>query len=167
MIHELDPLKIFGLITKAITLLNDNGLLFIFDCETIKSPELNSIPWEASEFSSLIGMIFKYFAGCNPADWIASYTLSSTIAWELSFSRNYINIPNEDLITLFTRSKNEARELVFEILNSKKGTCHDNLVALSRSVAETGKESQEAPHALHVFWAVSHYLEDHNENTYH
>lgn len=157
-IHEISPSSLSQIFVNCLMRLSERGCLFIYDMESLPSPELGAVLWTAPEIRSILTKIFEEF-GCvkyRPA--IGTWSHKTCDGWNVQVKRKHIDFPegyakkNDHVIMMTT---NHIETILKEKFSQIKGA----LESLTKFGAETSEESQAKEKLLFDYWAVSRALE--------
>jgi SAM-dependent methyltransferase len=157
-IHEISPHALSSIITNCIIKLSDHGCLFIYDMESLPTPELGAILWTAQEMRAILEQIFNEFGCSKYRPSIGVWSHKTCDGWNAQIRKQHIDFPENhtdkvsDVITNVT-------SYVTKILENKLKQIKGALESLTRFGSETTEESQTKEKLLFDFWAVSRALE--------
>jgi ubiquinone/menaquinone biosynthesis C-methylase UbiE len=158
-VHEISPHNLASILYEAALRLSNKGSLFIYDMESLPTPELGAVPWRRHEVAEIIKALLDGLGvqGYEPA--IAGWTHRTCSGWSLQLIRRHLNISQETIkknkaqVILNTRKKIEA------ILNRKYDECKKALESLTYYQSETSEETAAEANLLYDFWALSRAIE--------
>lgn len=157
-IHEISPASLSKIIINCLTRLSDRGCFFIYDMESLPSPELGAVLWTAIEVRSILTKIFMDF-GCEkyrPA--IGTWSHKTCDGWNVQVQRPHIDFP-ESYIERTQAVIDSTAKHIEELLRGKFYQVTGALESLTKFGSETGEESQTKEKLLFDYWAISRALE--------
>lgn len=157
--HEIHPQKFSKIVLGAIKRLNSNGLLFIYDMESLSNPELGALPLKGIEVKRLLDSILSSAGSTfkvSPSTW----THRTCKGWSLVINRNYLGVPNKNFDDntpeILVSLNNEVRNILYCRLDE----CKQVLKTFTNYGTETGDEEEQKQVALYEFWALNRALEE-------
>ncbi len=87
--HELQPGAFANIFIDSILRLTDSGELFIYDMESLKTPELGALPWRGAEIGKLLNSSFETLGTefrAHPSTW----SHSSCKGWTVTIQKQYV-----------------------------------------------------------------------------
>ncbi len=157
-IHEISTSSFSRIIINCLTRLSDRGCLFIYDMESLPSPELGAVLWTAPEIRSILTKIFIDF-GCEkyrPS--VGTWSHKTCDGWNVQIQRQHIDFPDGYLERANEVIGSTARHIE-ELLKDKFRQVTGALESLTKFGSETGEESQAKEKLLFDYWAISRALE--------
>ena len=157
-IHEFSPLFIPQLLFESTIRLNENGVLFIYDMESLSKLELGAITWTCDE----IHEILKTFLICleiteyNPKP--GKWRHKSCNAWNIQIQREYLDISDENLLSNKQEIIDKTLEKVSGIMATKIEINTKSLESITKYGPETDEEEEAIIKLLYEFWSLNRML---------
>lgn len=154
-IHEFSPFVIPHILFECLIRLTTNGLLFVYDMESLPSLELGAVTWTREEIHELSNAflinlgIKDYFP--TPGKW----RHSSCDGWNLQINRDYISISDEDLLKIKDEAIEKTKIQIVDILKRKLSECEKSLESITMYRAETEDEDKLKQKLLYDFWSLT------------
>jgi SAM-dependent methyltransferase len=96
-IHELNPRFLPSLVINLILRLAPEGILYIYDMESLSKPELGAVTWDGNDFKTLLILIFEQYGCAIPLLTVQRWNHSSCSGWSVSINRKHLGI-TDDLV---------------------------------------------------------------------
>lgn len=157
--HEVHPQKFFEIIYGAIKRLNVNGLLFLYDMESLSNPELGALPLKANDIKRLIETILGTAGSgfkASPSTW----SHRTCKGWSLVINRNYLGVSNEELEKSTTNILDVLHDEIQTMLSKKIIECKQVLETFTSYGTETSDEEEQKMTSLYEFWSLHKALEE-------
>jgi SAM-dependent methyltransferase len=151
--HELQPGAFANLIIDCILRLSERGELFVYDMESLDTPELGALPWKGSEIAELINEIFSELGleyKINPSIWHHK----TCNGWTITIQREYIQKTNDEIKAAKPALLNKIDEKINYILDTRFNECNKMLQAYCKYGVDTIGEEKSKLNALYEFWAI-------------
>jgi SAM-dependent methyltransferase len=94
--HEFQPGAFATILLDSLVRLTQSGELFIYDMESLNTPELGALPWRSSEIGKLLNLVFEVLETefrVHPSIW--SHT--SCKGWTVTIQRQYIGKTDQEI----------------------------------------------------------------------
>jgi ubiquinone/menaquinone biosynthesis C-methylase UbiE len=157
-LHEIAPLMVPTILLDCIDHLSADGILYVYDMESLHPPELGAVPWKCSEIQSIIDALLDAMAVKAYKPFAASWAHSRVHGWSFSIDKTLISA--ELSATPYREEAiKSANEKVVEILKRRRFECHSALESLTRFGATTEKESAQKIDLLYEYWSIQLALE--------
>lgn len=156
--HEISPTSFSVIIYESILRLTDEGELFIYDMESLTSPELGALPWTVEEIKDLISTLLKEMGSsfeAHPNSW----QHSQVKGWTLTIPKKYLGVSDDTLNDVKDKVINAVNTKIKEIIEKRFIRCQKLLTSLCKYGSETGSEENEKVSALYEFWALYQAME--------
>lgn len=153
--HELAPWTFSDTVYESLIRLLPKGQLYIYDMESLITPELGALPWSGPEIKELMAILFKELGSkfeSPPNVW----KQSQCQGWSLTIQKEFIGVDDVTLIEKKDAVIKKLDEKVDEILKDRYVNCNNLLKTLCKFGAGTGSEEQDKISKLHEFWAISY-----------
>jgi hypothetical protein len=157
-VHEIDPNNLAGVLVDATLRLTENGILYVYDMETIEPPELGAIAWKAAEFQGIIGAMLGAFGAGEYRPSVQRWEHKTREGWSVALYRQHLS-NQVDVNALRGAAECATTEKITELLKTKLDTCKTVLENLTNYGPETADEQSTEQSLLHDFWAMSRALE--------
>tara|TARA_R110001599_G_scaffold91528_1_gene240501 strand:- start:1053 stop:1898 length:846 start_codon:yes stop_codon:yes gene_type:complete len=153
-IHELSPLEIPVILFDCIIRLNENGILFIYDMESLPFQELGAITWTREEIHEVLKVFLKEIGTkYNPTP--GKWKHKSCNGWNIQLNRSHFKIDNETLLENRAAIIKNTQEQVLSTLSQKLKNCKASLESITKYGAETEEEENLKQKHLYDFWAIN------------
>ncbi|TYQ15201.1 UNVERIFIED_CONTAM: methyltransferase family protein [Acetivibrio alkalicellulosi] len=153
--HELHPNAFVSLVLDSFKRLTSSGQLFIYDMESLTTPELGAFPLRGNEITSLLNTIFECLNTVYRVH-ASVWSHKTCKGWSIIINRAHISIENE----IFDKEKkaitNKIKLKIDDIIQSRCKECVDLLTTYTIYGADTAEDEQLKLVALYEFWAL-HY----------
>jgi hypothetical protein len=157
-VHEIDPNQFASVLIDSILRLTPNGVLYIYDMESIVPPELGALSWKASELREICVTLTEALQVSSYDPSPNRWQHSSRNGWSLVIQREHLGTP-ENLGTLRNSAVKAIDLKIHELLQSKYSLCESALESLTNYSSETAEEQTLKQDLLHEFWALRRALE--------
>lgn len=151
--HEIQPGCFACLFLDALLHLSDSGELFIYDMESLTTPELGALPWRNQEIDELINAAFHTLGTvfrAHPSAW----DHSSVRGWSVTIQRHYIEVTNETIIEKRAEISERLEGIIDKLLDSRLKECSKVLESFCKYGADTAQDENDKISALYEFWAL-------------
>lgn len=159
-IHELRPHIISSLIINLIVRLNSPGILYIYDMETLPTPELGAVPWEGYEVKEILQSILT---GLGIEDYQLvpqKWNHTSCSGWSININREHLKISNDELLKNHEQATKAGALVITEKLNFKLKATREALEVLTTTGAENEEEELNKVKLLYSLWSLIRALEE-------
>jgi SAM-dependent methyltransferase len=157
-VHELRPHSLARILLEAIVRLDESGCLFIYDMETLASPELGAVLWTGSEFGELLGSVF-HALGCSEYEpTVGSWVHKSCAGWNAQIHRKHLKLPS-NVIDSLESAVDKTVDSIAGLLGRKLKNTKDALEGLTRYGPQNAAEEADKPRLLNDLWALTRALE--------
>ncbi len=153
--HELHPNAFVSLVLDSLKKLTRSGQLFIYDMESLTTPELGAFPLRGIEITSLLNTIFESLDTIYRVH-ASVWSHKTCKGWSIIINRAHINIENETLDKEKEVITNKIKLKIDNIIESRFKECVDLLTTYTVYGADTAEDEQLKLTALYEFWAL-HY----------
>lgn len=151
-VHELNPKIWSKLIIDSLIKLSDSGELFIYDMESLDTPELGALPWSGSDIDQMLNSTFEVLGIDYRVD-TSTWRHTKCNGWTLIIQREYINVSKEEII----KKREELYErITYEIdvlLDKKLFNCEKVLNEFQRGI-RVANDKKEIEAYLYEYWAL-------------
>lgn len=158
-IHEVAPTQLASAVVDAVLRLSDRGILFVYDMERVKPPELGAVPFSAHDFqavsSALIGSLTENDYRPEASGW----QHSTTRGWNVQIQREYISVNHEALAAKRAPAIAVTEQAIKGVLRRRLSQCREALDLLTKFGPDTAEEQDDREHLLYEFWAITRALE--------
>lgn len=151
--HELHPGAFANMFLDSLLRLTNTGELFIYDMESLKTPELGALPWRGSEIGKLLNSAFEVLGTkflVHPSTW----SHSSCKGWTVTIQRQYVGKTDQEITDLRQPITERLEKEIDEILISRFDECNRLLESFCRFGTETADDVNAKQSALYEFWAL-------------
>ena len=157
-VHEIRPRKLAGVLVDAILRLSPNGVLFIYDMETIDPLELGAVPWSGGDLTEILRHTLTAFEVETYDPPVNHWQHRTRDAWSVQIHRNHL-VSKGLLASLRNSAESAAAQAIMNLLKNKYARCRAALENLTTYGPETADEQTTKETLLHEFWALSRALE--------
>lgn len=157
-IHEVNPNDLAAVLVDAVLRLGPNGVLYVYDMESIEPSELGAVAWSAGEFQCIVQAMLSAFGVTGYTARVQHWNHRTKNGWSLALYRQHLGISPEAGAVRQT-AEAATKHKVIELLNAKLSTCKSVLENLTSYGPETADEQSAEVTLLYDFWAVSRALE--------
>ena len=158
-IHEIEPARLASLLVSCMGRLGDTGVLFIYDMETIKPPELGALPWNGDDVRRIVHRMLDALGASAYRPEIGRWNHKSCDGWNVQIHRQHLNVSRTDALTKNSEAVAKTRDEISRILARRLTECHASLETLTTCGAETAEEQDAKERLLYEFWSLSRALE--------
>lgn len=151
--HEIQPGCFACLFLDALLRLSESGELFIYDMESLMTPELGALPWRKEEIDELINAAFDTLGTAfraHPSTW----KHSTVRGWSVTIQRHYIDVTNETIVEKRNELSERLEGIIDQLLDSRLKECNKVLEAFCKYGTETAQDENDKVSALYEFWAL-------------
>jgi hypothetical protein len=158
-IHEIEPSRLANILVSCITRLADTGILFIYDMERIKPPELGALPWSRDDIRRIVYRVLDALGASEYRPEIGRWNHKSCDGWNIQLQRQYLCISRTEASTRNDDAVGNTSKEISSILAGRLKQCIASLDALTIHGAETVEEQESKERLLYEFWALWRALE--------
>jgi len=160
-VHEMDPNTLASVFFYSLQRLKDKGELFIYDMNSLESPELGAITWEESEMKEIFTHFLKLFDQKNSPPVCGTWRHSSCKGWNVRINRAFYKFNGNVLDDPKEAEKiiANAGDKILEVIKRKLELVRAALDSLTICGAESINERSEIQTKLFEFWSLSRSLE--------
>ena len=157
-VHELRPTMIGSLLVALLLRLSGNGILYIYDMETLPTPELGAVPWDGDDFKKLLIGIFADL-GCQAIPLLVQrWEHSSCSGWSVNLHRNHLQVSDDKIVAGSDKAIDGAKATIAQILAFRLHTTAEALEALTRFGPDNEEEKRRMTKLLYDFWSLERAL---------
>jgi SAM-dependent methyltransferase len=156
--HEIQRGAFASIIIDSLVHLSSNGELYIYDMESLTSPELGALPWRSAEIGNLLNTAFEILGTdfrVHPSVW----SHSSCKGWTVTVQREYIGKTDQQIIELKGKISEKIDTEICLALESRFSECNKILESYCRYGTETADDAAAKLSALYEFWALHRAME--------
>lgn len=160
-VHEITPEQIAKTFVAGLCRLKYNGIMFIYDMESLPDPELGAIPWDGKDIEQVFHSVLKV-AGIKtyyPA--VSIWPHKSCKCWHMQINRSHLKITPKALKARRKQMIDIASDKLRFLLKKRLIDIHQALSAACRYGAESDEEQIEIERLLYYFWSISRALGNH------
>lgn len=158
-VHEVAPTQLAEALVDALLRLSGRGILFVYDIERVKPPELGAVPFSAHDFQAVSGALIGSLTDNDYSPEVSSWQHSTTRGWNVQIQREYISVSDEDLEAKRTSAIAATEEATYGVLRQRLAQCREALDVLTKYGPDTAEEQDDREHLLYEFWAITRALE--------
>lgn len=158
-LHEFDPKEIPEFLLHAILRLSTEGILFLYDMESLPSFELGAVTWTFEEIQELISFLLKECGvnnGYEPS--AGKWKHKSVTAWNSQIQKKFLGVTDEQLLKVLPNVIENGKKKMNQILERKLQNCQERLGILTEYGAENQEEEEQKIKLLYDFWSLNRYL---------
>jgi ubiquinone/menaquinone biosynthesis C-methylase UbiE len=154
-VHEISPHNLASILYEAVSRLSDRGSLFIYDMESLPTPELGAVPWRSHEVAQIIKALLDGLGvkGYEPA--IGKWTHSTCNGWNLQLIRRHLNVSRETIKKNKAQAISKTQRKIESLLLRKYEECEKALESLTYCQSGTDEEASAERNLLYNFWGLS------------
>jgi hypothetical protein len=153
-VHEIRPGFIGNLIIDLILRLDEGGVLYMYDMETLPVPELGAVPWDGSDVKKLLLTIIKTLGGNELPLITQTWEHSTCTGWSVNLQRNQLHLSDENIAARAKEAAKSAAGTIEEILRAKVKVAAAALEALTRYGARSEEDRRRAAKSLNEYWSL-------------
>lgn len=157
-IHEIEPSSLSTILFDCLHRLTPDGSLFIYDMESLPSPELGAVPWKGAEFAAIIEALLQGIGVTGYIPPIGRWSHRTCKGWNAQVEKRHVLREVEHIETRRNEAVAAATKKIIEILDRRERECQSALESLTRFGSATGNESAEEIAALYEYWALQRAL---------
>lgn len=157
-VHEMTPQQIANIFVTSISKLKQEGLMFIYDMESLQNPELGAIPWEGKDIEKVFHDVFRAAGVSAYFPTVAIWPHKTCKGWNIQIERKYLKIPQRTLESKRVQMLDVASKGIQDILERKLIKIHRALSSAARYGLDVGEEQKEIVELLYEYWAISRAL---------
>jgi hypothetical protein len=158
-IHEIEPTRLAGILFNCLCRLTNDGSLFIYDMESLPSPELGAVPWKGAEFARIIGTLLHAVGVSGYSPPIGRWTHRTCKGWNAQVEKKHILRETVNIQDQRTEAISATTVVIVEILERRAAECRSVLESLTRfGSITTGSETAGEMAALYEHWALDRAL---------
>jgi ubiquinone/menaquinone biosynthesis C-methylase UbiE len=158
-VHEISPHNLALILYESILRLSEDGSLFIYDMETLPTPEMGAIPWQKYEVSEIITALLAGLDVQSYEPAVGQWTHRTCNGWNLQLQRRYINRSREAIKKNKNQAVESTRNKIVEIIRRKYDECTRALESLTLNQSETNREDAAEIKLLYDHWALRRAIE--------
>jgi hypothetical protein len=158
-VHEVTPTQLAEALVDAVLRLSDRGILFVYDMERVKPPELGAVPFSAHDFQAVSGALIGSLTDNDYRPEVSSWQHSTTRGWNVQIQREYISVNHETLVAKRAPAITATEQATHGVLRRRLSQCREALELLTKFGPDTAEEHDDREHLLYEFWAITRALE--------
>jgi hypothetical protein len=158
-VHEIEPVRLAGLLVSCVGRLTDSGTLFVYDMERIRPPELGALPWNRDDIRQIVFCMLDSLGASTYRPEVGLWNHKTCNGWNIQLERQHLNVSRVDAAGRIGPAVQKTGALVSQLLQRRLTECRASLETLTTCGAETVEEQEEKERLLFEFWAVSRALE--------
>lgn len=158
-VHELRPGRVGSLLVALMLRLTGNGILYIYDMESLPLPELGAVPWSGDDFKKLLIGIVTDLGSQAVSPIVQRWRHSSCLGWSLNLNRSHLQISDDAIIANSEKAVAGASAAILEILKVRLQSTAEALEALTRYGPDNEEEKRRITKLLYDFWSLQRALE--------
>ncbi len=156
--HEIQRDAFATILLDSLVRLSPNGEFYIYDMESLISPELGALPWRSSEIGNLLNLAFEVLETdfrVHPSVW----SHSSCKGWTVTIQREYFGKTDQQIIDFRSEISEKLDTEIGAVLESRYSECNIILESFCRYGTETADDAAAKTSALYEFWAIHRAME--------
>jgi SAM-dependent methyltransferase len=158
-VHEIAPDRLAGLLVHCVGRLSNQGVLYVYDMERIKPPELGALPWSRDDIRQIVHCVLNALGASTYRPEIARWSHSTCDGWSVQIHREHLDVTRPNCNQNGDVAVQQAREEITRLLKARLNNCRSALESLTVHGAETAEEQEDKERLLFEFWAISRALE--------
>ncbi len=151
--HELQPGAFAQMLLGSLLRLTESGELFLYDMESLRTPELGALPWRGAEIGRLLNSAFEVLGTefrVHPSTW----SHSSCKGWTVTIQRQYVGKSDQVITDLRQPITERLEKEIDDILTARFNECNRLLESFCRFGTETADDVNAKLSALYEFWSL-------------
>lgn len=157
-IHEFNP-NIFGrILVECILRLSVNGVIFIYDMESLPERELGAIPWEKGDIARIVTKLLNEIGVKDYKPEPGQWKHSSCTAWNIYLQRQYFSVEMNEVVLRKEAIIDSVNKEIKILIKQKHESAKKALEAMTDFGPDSGPE--EVINLLYRFWALSRVMEE-------
>lgn len=159
-VHEITPIRLAGLLVHCIDRLTESGVLYVYDMERIKPPELGALPWSREDVRQIFYCVLNALGVTTYRPEIVRWSHSTCYGWSIQIHREHMGVAhsvtagNRDVAVQRTQAE------ISLLLQARLNNCRGALESITVYGAETAEEQEDKERLLYEFWAISRALKE-------
>jgi hypothetical protein len=153
-VHEIEPRALATLLVHCLGRLTDTGMLFVYDMDRLKPPELGAVPWNRDDVRTIVWRLLDDLGEAAYRPEVGLWSHRTCNGWNVQLERQHLGVSSEDLINRATGAILKTEKEILQILQRRLAECRAALEAVTKRGAETGSEEDEKQRLLFEFWAL-------------
>lgn len=158
-VHEIEPIRLATLLVTCLRRLTDTGMLFIYDMERIKPPELGALPWNRDDMRHIVLRMLDALGASAYRPEVGLWNHRTCNGWNVQLERHHLGVSRDDAGQRIQAAIHDTRDEVTQLLRRRLSECRASLETLTVYGAETAEEQDEKERLLFEFWSLSRALE--------
>jgi len=158
-VHEIAPDRLAGLLVHCVGRLTEQGVLYVYDMERIKPPELGALPWTRDDIRQIVHCVLNALGGSTYHPEIARWSHSTCYGWSVQIHREHLGVTRSDSDKNGDVAVQQTQAEIARLLEARLHNCRSALESLTVHGAETAEEQEDKERLLFEFWALSRALE--------
>ncbi|TGM74273.1 class I SAM-dependent methyltransferase [Leptospira mtsangambouensis] len=154
VVHELPPKLLASLLINILNRLTENGILYIFDMETLNPLELGAIPWKKHEIIEIIKTFYIEIETPSYIPEVSQWKFKSTQGWSYTLQRRHIKISHEEILKNKQRIITNVEKQIEKQIQIKFEMTKNILTAHTETDSETSEDKKHIYTSLYDFWAL-------------
>jgi ubiquinone/menaquinone biosynthesis C-methylase UbiE len=151
-LHEFSPRSIAKLLYDVVVRLDQNGILFIYDMETLPDFELGALTWNASDIKEIFQSMFNSMSVERYLPEPGRWKHSRCTAWNINIQKDLLGVDQQELIERETDIVTATEETIKGIIETKYRDAVSRLNALTRHRDEDDELTTDIDEILREFW---------------
>lgn len=158
-VHEIEPDSLARLFANSVRRLAGDGILFVYDMERVKPPELGALPWAGSDIRTIARMLVAELGAPDYHPGVGRWHHRTVDGWNLQIARKNLAVSDEELDARLPDAITATGLEIKALLGRRLADCTTTLEAFTAHGVETAEEQDDKEHLLHEYWALSRALE--------
>lgn len=157
-VHEITPEQVAATFASTLCRVSGNGIVFMYDMESLPTMELGAIPWLGKEIEQVVHRLLLESGESTYRPTVATWPHRSCVGWNLQLNRSHLTVPPEALQLRRAQMVAGASGLIRELLGKRLSDVHQALSTASRYAERDGDEQADVQRLLYDYWAISRAL---------
>lgn len=148
-------MQLATLLVECVGRLSPDGVLFLYDMERLKPPELGAVPWRSEEVRSIVFILLDTLGAGPYRPEVGGWQHTNVSGWNCQIRRAHMGLADAALAAAAQAAINATSARIAELLREKLDALARQLENLTLYGAETPEEEAAKVDALYEFWSLT------------
>lgn len=157
-VHEISPEQVASTFVSTLCRVSDDGIVFMYDMESLPALELGAIPWLGKEVEQVFHRLLSVAGEDTYFPTVATWPHKTCVGWNIQLNRSHLNVTAETLRSRREGMLSGASSLIRELLGKRLLDINQALSTASRYADRDGDEHADVQRLTYDYWAISRAL---------
>jgi ubiquinone/menaquinone biosynthesis C-methylase UbiE len=157
-VHEITPEQVAAIFVSTLCRVNDDGIVFMYDMESLPALELGAIPWLGKEVEQVVHRLLLEAGENTYRPTVATWPHKTCIGWNIQLNRSHLTVTPDAVQSRRAEMIKGASGLIRDLLGKRLLDINQALSSVSRYAEGDGAEQSDVQRLAYDFWAISRAL---------